>query len=218
MEPNANTGTVRLGQGSIIRCRLVKPGGSFACPVSGKYPWAVFSPQGPSMGELAVQALSSVEGGYDLLAPKFDCTPFRTSDGVLDATAARCARSARSAGDWTCAAAPARACGSSGPCARNRSPASISALACSRRRAARTRTPDGCGPMSGPCPSPGSSTWRLVSGRLGTSCPPNDPRYSPACTARCGLAGCSLSQPRRRRPSPQAGTGHCSGRSGHAGS
>ena len=27
---------------------------------------------------------------------------------------ARCARSARSAGDWTCAAAPARACGSSG--------------------------------------------------------------------------------------------------------
>ena len=58
-----------------------------ACPASGKYPWAVFSPQGPSLRELAVQALSSVEGGYDLLAPKFDCTPFRTSDGVLDATA-----------------------------------------------------------------------------------------------------------------------------------
>jgi len=38
--------------------------------------------------ELAVQALSSVEGGYDLLAPKFDHTPFRTPDGVLDATAA----------------------------------------------------------------------------------------------------------------------------------
>jgi len=37
--------------------------------------------------ELAVQALSSVEGGYDLLAPKFDHTPFRTPDGVLDATA-----------------------------------------------------------------------------------------------------------------------------------
>jgi ubiquinone/menaquinone biosynthesis C-methylase UbiE len=36
--------------------------------------------------ELAVQALSSVEGGYDLLAAKFDHTPFRTSDGVLDAT------------------------------------------------------------------------------------------------------------------------------------
>jgi SAM-dependent methyltransferase len=47
----------------------------------------MFSPQGPSLRELAVQALSSVEGGYDLLAPKFDRTPFRTPDGVLDATA-----------------------------------------------------------------------------------------------------------------------------------
>jgi ubiquinone/menaquinone biosynthesis C-methylase UbiE len=47
----------------------------------------VFSPQGPSLRELARQALSSVEDGYDLLAPKFDHTPFRTPDGVLDATA-----------------------------------------------------------------------------------------------------------------------------------
>jgi ubiquinone/menaquinone biosynthesis C-methylase UbiE len=47
----------------------------------------VFSRQGPSWRELAVQALSSVEGGYDLLAPKFDYTPYRTSDEVLDATA-----------------------------------------------------------------------------------------------------------------------------------
>ena len=47
----------------------------------------MFSPQGPSLRELAAQALSSVEGGYDLLAPKFDRTPFRTSDGVLGATA-----------------------------------------------------------------------------------------------------------------------------------
>jgi SAM-dependent methyltransferase len=47
----------------------------------------VFSPGGPSLRELARQALSSVEGGYDLLAPKFDRTPFRTPDGVLDATA-----------------------------------------------------------------------------------------------------------------------------------
>jgi ubiquinone/menaquinone biosynthesis C-methylase UbiE len=47
----------------------------------------MFSPQGPSVRELTVQALSSVEGGYDLLAPKFDFTPFRTPDGVLDATA-----------------------------------------------------------------------------------------------------------------------------------
>ena len=34
-----------------------------------------------------MQALSSVEGGYDLLAPKFDHTPFRTPARVLDATA-----------------------------------------------------------------------------------------------------------------------------------
>jgi len=37
--------------------------------------------------ELAVQALSSVEGGYDLLAPKFDRTPLHTPDRVLAATA-----------------------------------------------------------------------------------------------------------------------------------
>jgi ubiquinone/menaquinone biosynthesis C-methylase UbiE len=47
----------------------------------------VFSPQGPSLGELCVQALSSVEHGYDLLAPKFDHTPFRTPDRILGASA-----------------------------------------------------------------------------------------------------------------------------------
>ncbi|MEU0897470.1 class I SAM-dependent methyltransferase [Streptomyces massasporeus] len=48
----------------------------------------MFSPEGPSLRELAVQALSSVERGYDLLAPKFDHTPFRTPDAVLDAVGA----------------------------------------------------------------------------------------------------------------------------------
>jgi ubiquinone/menaquinone biosynthesis C-methylase UbiE len=48
---------------------------------------SVFSPQGPSLRELAIQALSSVERGYDLLAPKFDHTPFRTPESVLGATA-----------------------------------------------------------------------------------------------------------------------------------
>jgi ubiquinone/menaquinone biosynthesis C-methylase UbiE len=47
----------------------------------------VFSPQGPSLRELCVQALSSVERGYDLLAPKFDHTPFRTPESILGATA-----------------------------------------------------------------------------------------------------------------------------------
>lgn len=45
----------------------------------------MFTPQGPTLRELAVQALSSIEHGYDLLAPKFDRTPFRTPDHLLDA-------------------------------------------------------------------------------------------------------------------------------------
>ncbi|GGX58834.1 class I SAM-dependent methyltransferase [Streptomyces fructofermentans] len=47
----------------------------------------MFTPQGPTFRELAVQALSSVEHGYDLLAPKFDHTPFRTPDSVLRSVA-----------------------------------------------------------------------------------------------------------------------------------
>ncbi|MEV6702019.1 class I SAM-dependent methyltransferase [Streptomyces sp. NPDC051453] len=43
----------------------------------------MFAPEGPTVRELAVQALSSVERGYDLLAPKFDRTPFRTPRSVL---------------------------------------------------------------------------------------------------------------------------------------
>ncbi|MEV0224849.1 class I SAM-dependent methyltransferase [Streptomyces sp. NPDC050704] len=47
----------------------------------------MFTAQGPTFRELAVQALSSVEHGYDLLAPKFDHTPFRTPDSVLRSVA-----------------------------------------------------------------------------------------------------------------------------------
>src|SRR3954454_24868953 len=43
----------------------------------------MFHPAGPTFWELAVQALSSTERGYDLLAPKFDYTPFRTPDFIL---------------------------------------------------------------------------------------------------------------------------------------
>jgi SAM-dependent methyltransferase len=52
----------------------------------------MFTPQGPTLRELAAQALSSTERGYDLLAPAFDRTPFRTPDPVLDATADALAR------------------------------------------------------------------------------------------------------------------------------
>ncbi|WP_279582501.1 class I SAM-dependent methyltransferase [Fodinicola feengrottensis] len=47
----------------------------------------MFWSQGPSSRELAIQALSSVERGYDLLGPKFDHTPFRTPETILGATA-----------------------------------------------------------------------------------------------------------------------------------
>lgn len=45
----------------------------------------MFAPDGPTFRELMQQALASTERGYDLLAPKFDVTPFRTPEPVLDA-------------------------------------------------------------------------------------------------------------------------------------
>jgi ubiquinone/menaquinone biosynthesis C-methylase UbiE len=47
----------------------------------------MFHPAGPTFWELAKQCLSSTEHGYDLLAPKFDVTPFRTPDEILDGLA-----------------------------------------------------------------------------------------------------------------------------------
>ena len=47
----------------------------------------MFHPRGPTFGELARQALASTQRGYDLLAPKFDFTPFRTPDWLLNAVA-----------------------------------------------------------------------------------------------------------------------------------
>ena len=49
----------------------------------------MFGPDGPSFWELARQCLSSTCGGYDLLAPKFDHTPFRTPAEVLRVVAAQ---------------------------------------------------------------------------------------------------------------------------------
>src|SRR5688572_23568822 len=47
----------------------------------------MFHPAGPTFCELAEQCLSSTKRGYDLLAPKFDYTPFRTPDEILDGLA-----------------------------------------------------------------------------------------------------------------------------------
>jgi SAM-dependent methyltransferase len=49
----------------------------------------VFTPGGPTFIELMRQALSSTDRGYDLLAPTFDLTPFRTPDALLDAARPR---------------------------------------------------------------------------------------------------------------------------------
>jgi ubiquinone/menaquinone biosynthesis C-methylase UbiE len=44
----------------------------------------MFAKGGPTLLELMQQALSSTRRGYDLLAPKFDATPFRTDDDLLE--------------------------------------------------------------------------------------------------------------------------------------
>jgi SAM-dependent methyltransferase len=46
----------------------------------------MFEEGGPTFGELVRQALRSTRDGYDLLAPKFDKTPFRTPDDIVEKT------------------------------------------------------------------------------------------------------------------------------------
>jgi SAM-dependent methyltransferase len=48
----------------------------------------MFHPKGPSLVELVHQGLQSMERGYDLLAPKFEYTPFRTPADVVRASVA----------------------------------------------------------------------------------------------------------------------------------
>ena len=48
----------------------------------------MYGKDGPTLRELARQALSSTDDGYDLIAPKFDHTPFRTPDALLERAAA----------------------------------------------------------------------------------------------------------------------------------
>ncbi len=47
----------------------------------------MFRRGGPTFLELTRQALSSTERGYDLIAPKFELTPFRTPDPIVQAIA-----------------------------------------------------------------------------------------------------------------------------------
>lgn len=45
--------------------------------------WRPYGDAGPTLKELAQQAWSSTDGGYDLLAPRFEHTPFCTPDDVV---------------------------------------------------------------------------------------------------------------------------------------
>ncbi|HEX3345895.1 MAG TPA: class I SAM-dependent methyltransferase, partial [Polyangiaceae bacterium] len=71
----------------------------------------MFHPDGLSLLELLRQALSSTEAGYDLLAPKFDATPFRTPGAILAPIAREVARggSVRDALDVMCGTGAAMA-------------------------------------------------------------------------------------------------------------
>jgi ubiquinone/menaquinone biosynthesis C-methylase UbiE len=71
----------------------------------------MFHPDGPTFLELLKQALSSTERGYDLLAPKFDATPFRTPDAILEPMAREvgAAGSVRDALDVMCGTGAAMA-------------------------------------------------------------------------------------------------------------
>ncbi len=55
----------------------------------------MFARGGPRLFELLRQALSSTDDGYTQLAGKFDLTPYRTPDGVLDLVARRLLASGR---------------------------------------------------------------------------------------------------------------------------
>ncbi|MBC9713570.1 class I SAM-dependent methyltransferase [Streptomyces sp. TRM66268-LWL] len=89
--PSRGREACKLRSGGLVtpedapRSRTATTGG-FSVPLSWK-PAVRRSDERPTLRELAVQALSSVEHGYDLLAPKFDRTPFRTPEHVLDAVA-----------------------------------------------------------------------------------------------------------------------------------
>lgn len=63
--------------------RVIAPGDAVPQGEAGYEP-AMFHPQGPTLLELTRQALTSTERGYDLLAPKFDHTPFRTPTEVVE--------------------------------------------------------------------------------------------------------------------------------------
>jgi SAM-dependent methyltransferase len=62
----------------------------------------MFDKDGPTFTELLKQALSSTKGGYDLLASKFDKTPFRTPDEIVEKSVATIGAPVRASLDLCC--------------------------------------------------------------------------------------------------------------------
>jgi ubiquinone/menaquinone biosynthesis C-methylase UbiE len=135
----------------------------------------VFSPYGLSARELAVQALSSVEGGYDLLASKFDHTPFRTPDDLLDAPA----EALRPLGPFGPGLDVCCGTGAGMRTLRSLCQGRVTSVDFSTGMLAQARRayPDAEWVRADvrTLPFTGLSTWRLDSGRSGTSCPPVRP-------------------------------------------
>ena len=112
------------------------------CPgLTGTGGTTMFHPQGPTVWELLVQGLSSTEQGYDLLAPKFDSTPFgprrrfwarRWHDWVDERALPR---------RWICAVARGPPSATSGLCVATAWSALTSVKGCWRSRAGRRRRP-----------------------------------------------------------------------------
>ena len=130
---------------------------------------------GLSTPRAAPEALSSVEGGYDLLAPKFDHTPFRTPDAVLDATAG----ALRPLGPFgpgldVCCGTGAGMRVLTSVC---QGPIMGVDFSTGMLAQARRAHPDATWVRAdvGACPSPGPSTWRSASERSGNFLPAERP-------------------------------------------
>ena len=171
----------------------------------------MFSPQGPSLRELAMQALASVEGGYDLLAPKFDHTPFRTPDGVLDATAG----ALRPLGPFGRGLDVCCGTGAGMRALKSLCQGPIMGVDFSIGMLAQARRayPDAEWVRADvrALPFAGAFDLAVSFGALGHFLPAERPALFAGVWRALPWAGFSPSRSVRRSPSPQAGTGHCSG-------
>jgi len=161
--------------------------------------------------ELARQALSSVEGGYDLLAPKFDHTSFRTPDGMLDATAdALRPLGAFGPGLDVCCGTGAGMRVLRSVCLGQITGVDFSA---SMLAQARRAYPDAGWVRAHvrALPFAGAFGLAVSFGALGHFLPAERPALFAGVYRALRPGGFSPSRSVRRSPSPQAGMGHCSG-------